>query len=122
MAEPAGVLPPLPPAPEPPASEPPAEPVPGPVAEPLVEPNQVFFPHFRFVVRVFGLFRVLVFCRRPSFRSFFFGVSVCSGIFTCSFRRFRYLEWFFHATCPLGMLVCHRSIPCLLCFLWCYFL
>ena len=47
MAEPAGDLPPLPPAPEPPALEPPAEPVPGPAAEPVIEPNQVFFLLFR---------------------------------------------------------------------------
>ena len=56
MAEPAGVLPPLPPAREPPAPEPPVEPVPGLAAEPLVEPNQVFFPHFCFVVRVLVCF------------------------------------------------------------------
>ena len=43
MAEPAGDLPPLSPAPEPPATEPPVEPVSGPAAEPVVEPNQVFF-------------------------------------------------------------------------------
>lgn len=43
MAEPAGDLPPLPPALEPPVPKPPAEPVPGPAAEPVVEPNQVFF-------------------------------------------------------------------------------
>ena len=44
MAEPVGDLPPLPPAPELPAPEP--------AAEPVVEPNQVFFCIFRFVVRV----------------------------------------------------------------------
>ena len=42
MAEPAGDLPPLPPAPEAPVPEPPAEPVPGPAAEPVIERNQVF--------------------------------------------------------------------------------
>ncbi|KAK2557415.1 hypothetical protein P5673_020533 [Acropora cervicornis] len=40
MAEPVGDLPPSPPAPEPPAPEPPAEPLPGPAAEPVVEPDQ----------------------------------------------------------------------------------
>ena len=53
MAELAGDLPPLPPAPEPPVPEPPAEPVTGPAAEPVVKPNQVFFLFFfRFVVVV----------------------------------------------------------------------
>ena len=56
MAEPAGDLPPLPPAPEPPVLEPPAEPVPGPAAEPVIEPNQVFFSAFRLVVRVLVCF------------------------------------------------------------------
>ena len=55
MAEPAGDLPPLPPAPEPPVPEPPAEPVPGPAAEPVVESNQVFFC-FPALWCVFGLF------------------------------------------------------------------
>ena len=48
MAEPVGDLPPLPPAPEPPAPEPPAEPV--------VEPDQVFFCIFDFVVCVLVCF------------------------------------------------------------------
>ena len=52
MAEPVGDLPPLPPAPEPPAPESPGEPLPGPAAEPVVEPDQVFFCIFDFVVRV----------------------------------------------------------------------
>ena len=64
-----GDLPPLPPAPEPPVPEPPAEPLPGPAAEPVIEPNQVFFC-FSACGACFGLFRVLVFCCRPSFRSF----------------------------------------------------
>ena len=43
MAEPAGDLHPLLPAPELPVPEPLAEPVPGPMAEPVVEPNQFSF-------------------------------------------------------------------------------
>ena len=35
-----------------------------------------FFCLFRFLVRVSACFRMLVFCRRPSYHSFFFGVSV----------------------------------------------
>ena len=56
MAEPVGDLPPLPPAPEPPAPEPQAEPLPGPAAEPAVEPDQVFFRIFDFVVRFSACF------------------------------------------------------------------
>ena len=71
MAKPAGDLPPLPPAPEPPVPEPPAEPVPGPAAESVVEPNQAFFLFFSVLwLGALVLFRVLVFCCRPSFRSF----------------------------------------------------
>ena len=72
MAELAGDLLPLPPAPEPPVPEPPAEPVTGPAAEPVVKPNQVFFLFF-FPFCGCGalvLFHVLVCCCRPSFRSF----------------------------------------------------
>ena len=55
MAEPAGDLPALPPAPEPPL-EPPAEPAPRPAAEPVVEPNQVFFLSLPLCGTCFGLF------------------------------------------------------------------
>ena len=71
MAEPAGDLP----APEPPP-EPPAEPAPRPAAEPVVEPNPVFFLSLPLCGTCAACFRMLVFCRRPSFHSFFFGVSV----------------------------------------------
>ena len=122
MAEPVGELPPSPPAPEPPAPEPPAEPLPGPAAEPVVEPDQVFFLYFRLCGTCFGLFRELVLCRKPSFRSFVFGVSALVLIFFPVFVGFVIWDGFFRATCPLGMLVCHCSIPCFLCFLQCYFL
>jgi len=60
-------------------SEPPAEPVPGPAAEPWWNLIR-YFSVFPLCGACLGLFRVLVLCRKPSFRSFFFGVSVSFDI------------------------------------------
>ena len=113
MAKPVGDLPPLPPAPEPPVPEPPAEPVPGPAAESVVEPNQVFFVFFS-ICGALVLFCVLVFCCRPSFRSFWCFSFVLFGF---CFRRFRYLGRFFPCHVPLwACSFVTISFPCFFCF------
>jgi len=115
LAKPAGDLPPLPPAPELPVPEPLAEPVPGLAAEPMVEPNQVFFCFFHFVVRV-----LVCFVYWPSVvgRPFvvFFGILVSFVLFCFVLVGFVIWGGFFHATCPLGMLVCRRFLSLFLLF------
>ena len=92
MAEPVGDLPPLPPAPEPFFSRTGGRTRCGTWSGILL--------HFRLCGTCFGLFRELVLCRKPSFRSFFFGVSALVLIFLSVLVGFVIWDGFFVPRVP----------------------